>query len=438
MAEKIIMPKQGLQMTEGTIIEWLFREGDKVVAGEPLFEMETDKLAITIDSTVSGTLLKIVADVGATVPITEVIAIIGEPEEDVAGLLCKTDIVSGPDTLAEPDTSAEPETDPNQAVTAAQGSATATDRVFISPRAKARADELNVDYTTVAGSAPDGMIIERDILAAKKALSGTSPDQRKAANAERVDFTGITDGKAQEKNAFAETVTSIQPDGEDIMPVKGMRKIIAKRMKQSLNENAQTTHRVSVRMNEVVSFRLAMNKTVSFNDLIAYATVQALGEYPAINAELTNAGVWRKRFVNLGIAVDIKDGLIVPVVKNAQNMSLSELSAEIKRLAEKAREGKLTPEEFTGGSFTISNLGMFGLEEFVAIINPPESGILAVGAIEDTPVAVEGKLEICPVMKLTLSYDHRVIDGAPAAQFLVKIKQLLEYPYLMLLKSNKS
>jgi pyruvate dehydrogenase E2 component (dihydrolipoamide acetyltransferase) len=203
-------------------------------------------------------------------------------------------------------------------------------------------------------------------------------------------------------------------------------------MKQSLNENAQTCHRIAVRMDEAVRLRQSLDKKIGYNDLIAYAVVRALGDFPAMNAELVTEGIWQKDFVNLGMAVAVDGGLIVPVVKDADLLSLAELSAAVKALAEKARLGSLQPDDYSGGSFTISNLGMYGLEEFVAIINPPEAGILAVGKIEDTPVAVQGNVEIHPLMKLTLSYDHRVVDGAPAAQFLARIKEYLENPYKLL------
>jgi pyruvate dehydrogenase E2 component (dihydrolipoamide acetyltransferase) len=185
-------------------------------------------------------------------------------------------------------------------------------------------------------------------------------------------------------------------------------------------------------MNEAVRLRLALDKTVGFNDLIALSTIRALRDFPAMNAELVSEGVWQKDFVNLGIAVAVDNGLIVPVVKDADLLSLRELAAVIKELAEKARNGSLVPDDYTGGTFTLSNLGMFGLEEFVAIINPPEAGILAVGKIEDTPVAENGGVVIRPVMKLTLTYDHRVVDGAPAAQFLSRIKEYLENPFKLL------
>jgi pyruvate dehydrogenase E2 component (dihydrolipoamide acetyltransferase) len=441
MAEKIIMPKQGLQMTEGTIIEWHVGEGGEVVEGKPLFSMETDKLTITIDAMTSGTLLKIVAGPGVTVPITGLIAVVGKPGEDISALLAETGapaavaVTSAPATApagitVRPDVQAAP----------------AGGRVFISPRAKTKAQELGLDWQGLRGSGADGMIIERDILAAASggAVKAT-PLAAKTAALAGVDLAGVTGtgshGKitrADVQAAGSRTRAAARSGGErKIVPMRGMRKIIAERMKQSQNENAQTCHRVSVRMDEAVRVREALEKAVGYNDLIALATVRALRDFPAANAELTAEGIWQKDFVNLGVAVAVDDGLIVPVVKDADLLSLRELAAAIKGLANKARNGALQPDDYSGGTFTLSNLGMFGLEEFVAIINPPEAGILAAGKIEDTPVAVTGQdgkkaVEIHPVMKLTLSYDHRVVDGAPAAQFLSRIKEYLENPCKML------
>lgn len=419
MAERIILPKQGLQMTEGMITEWLVQEGGKVIAGEPLFIMETDKLSITIDAEISGTMLKIVRGEGEMVPITETIAIVGEPGEDFSTLLensPQAEEAQGAQTKRETavkEQASAPERE--------QG-----DRVFITPRAKMRAEELQIDYTRLKGSAPDGTIIQRDILGAKDAMPQSLPVQTNAA----VSIAGDKPEDAQHSKtpAFIDV-----PSGErTVVPMRGMRRVIADRMKQSLNTNAQTTHVISVRMDQARQMREAFKGTIGYNDLIAYATSRALRDFPQMNAEFTEEGIWRKDFVNLGIAVSLDDGLIVPVVKNADRLTLSSLSTQIKALVKKARDGTLQPEEYEGGTFTVSNLGMFGLEEFVAIINPPEAGILAVGKITDTPVAVDGQVEIHPIMKLTLSYDHRVIDGAPAAQFLSQIKKYLENPYELL------
>jgi pyruvate dehydrogenase E2 component (dihydrolipoamide acetyltransferase) len=412
MAEKVIMPKQGLQMTEGTVVEWLVPEGGKVVEGEPLVIIETDKVALTIDALVSGALLKILAKEGDVVPVTGIIAIVGEAGEDISAL---TGGVPG--------------------------------RVFVSPRAKMRAEELGIDYLTVHGSGQGAMIVERDIIAAhsgsarKDSVTGpekpaATPLARKTALQSGVDLADIQGSGSRGKIIRSDVVNKIRAESpagpRRIVPMRGMRKIIAERMKQSQNENAQAFHRVSVRMDEAVRLRQSLDKTTGYNDLIAFASVRALRDFPEINAELTAEGIWQKDFVNLGIAVAMSGGLIVPVVRNAQRLSLAELASEIKALAEKARNNALQPDDYTGGSFTISNLGMYGLEEFAAIINPPEAGILAAGQIGETPIAVNGNVEIHPVMKLTLTYDHRIIDGAPAAQFLVRIKEYLENPYRLL------
>ncbi|MDR2768238.1 MAG: 2-oxo acid dehydrogenase subunit E2 [Treponema sp.] len=432
MAEKIIMPKQGLQMTEGTVVEWLVAEGGAVKEGEPFFTIETDKVTITIDALVSGTLLKIVAGPGVTVPITGLIAVVGAPGEDIGGLLAEAGSAA-----------------PGEAAAAARESGA---RVFISPRAKKLAEDKGLDWRLIAGTGADGMIVERDIAvtaanagapraAAPAGLKATPLAARLAAgagvNLAEVSGTGsggkITRGDVERTRRAAGRTEG----GRKIIPLRGMRKIIAERMKQSQNENAQTCHRVSVRMDEALRVRAAFDKKVGYNDLIALAVVRSLLDFPEVNAELTGDGIWQKEFVNLGVAVALDEGLIVPVVKDAGLLSISGLAAAIRDLAEKARAGTLRPDEYSGGSFTLSNLGMFGLEEFVAIINPPEAGILAVGKIEDAPVAVQKDdgskaVEIHPLMKLTLSYDHRVVDGAPAAQFLARIKEYLEQPYRML------
>lgn len=435
MANKIIMPKQGLQMTEGTILSWLVKEGEQVVKGEPLFEMETDKLTITMDSTESGTLLKIVRGEGETVPITETIAIVGEPGEDISGLLDaapeKPAAAAPADKPAEPAPAAAPAA---QAETPAQ----AGGRVFITPRAKMRAEELGIDYKNIRGTGEDGLIVERDVLAAKPSIT---PLAKKVAELSGVDVSEIAGTGAHGKIVREDIVAAARKApaaerGTTLIPLKGMRKVIAERMVESLHTAAQTTHRISVDMTEAGKVREAfknMDKKLSYNDIVSYAAVRALKDFPIMNSELTDEGIVVKDYVNLGIAVAVENGLIVPVVRDADLMSLEEISAATKVLAEKAKNGTLGPDEYKGGTFTISNLGMFGLDSFVAIINRPESGIIAVGRIAKTPVVNENdEIVVRPMMELTLTYDHRVVDGAPAAQFLARVKTYLEQPYLLL------
>ena len=412
-------------MTEGTIAEWCVAEGGEVIRGQPLFIMETDKTTITVDADVSGTLLKIFAPAGTVVPIAQIVAVVGKPGEDISAFLAEAASAGVGPAAAETGTVSP---SPIPAAVKPQG------RVLISPRAKMRAQELGIDYSAIRGSSPDGMIVEKDVLAARSKIPRASPLAKKTAELSGTDISKISGAGARGKIMRDDVIRSRRALGarRTIVPMRGMRKIISERMKLSLNENAQTCHRVSVRMDEAVRLRISLEKAVGFNDLIALAAVRALRDFPVVNAELTPEGIWQKDFVNLGVAVAVDNGLIVPVVKDADLLSLRELAAAIKAMAEKARNGDLEPDDYTGGSFTLSNLGMYGLEEFVAIINPPEAGILAVGRIEDTPVAVSGAVEIHPVMKLTLSYDHRIVDGAPAAQFLYRIKEYLENPFRML------
>jgi len=431
------MPKQGLQMTEGTIISWLVKEGEKVEKGQPLFEMETDKLTITMDSAESGTLLKIVRGEGETVPITETIAIVGEPGEDISALLSEA---SGKPAAEAPAETTAPEPAAPEAAPAAQAqeAAPADGRVFISPRAKMRAEELGIDYKTIRGTGADGLIVERDILAAKPAIT---PLAKKVAELSGVDVSAVTGtgahGKIVRDDVLAAARKAPAADRDTtLVPLKGMRKVIAERMVESLHTAAQTSHRISVDMTEAVKVRDAFKKAdkkLSYNDIVSYAVVRALKDFPIMNSELTDEGIVVKHYVNLGIAVAVENGLIVPVVRDADLMSLEELSAAVKELAEKAKNGTLGPDEYKGGTFTISNLGMFGLDSFVAIINRPESGILAVGRIAKTPVVNDNdEIVVRPMMELTLTYDHRVVDGAPAAQFLARVKAYLEQPYLLL------
>ncbi len=438
MANKIIMPKQGLQMTEGTIIKWLAKEGDKVLKDEPLFEMETDKLTITIDASEGGTLLKIVRGEGETVPITETIAIVGEPGEDVSALLGGSSTAAPAEQAQTVAVTAAPAVAPSAVAAPADG------RVFISPRAKMVAEEKGIDYKTIRGTGTDGMIVERDVLAYAASAPAITPLAKKVAEIGGVDTSTVAGTGAAGKIVKEDILRAIEAKKAGaaggrkgtIVPFKGMRKVISDRMLESLNTNAQTSHRISVDMSEATRLREVYKKAdkkISFNDIVSLAVCRALLDFPAMNAEITSEGILQKDYVNLGVAVAVDNGLIVPVVKDADLMNLEQLSLMTKELADKAKTGKLLPDDYTGGSFTISNLGMFGLDSFVAIINPPESGILAVGRIaKQAVVTSDDEIVIRPIMELTLSYDHRVVDGAPAAQFLARVKQYLEQPYLML------
>jgi len=382
------MPKQGLQMTEGIIIKWLIDEGDSISEGEDLFEVETDKLTMNIPAAASGKLLKILRAPGDTVPVAEPIAIIGEEGEDISGLL---------------NDNSKPAV------------------IYATPRAKAAAKLRGIDYREVAGSGPDGLVIENDIL--KAAAQNVSIPVRRDTIPAREEAT------REQRDANRERGESPCDRGETLVPLTGMRRTVATRMKSSLNEMAQLYHSVTVDMTEAALMRESLKNTgrkVSYNDIILWRTAKALTEFPVINAIWSDKGIIQKNYVNLGFAVALDEGLIVPVIKDADLLTLQEIAACSAGLADKAKHNKLARDEYTGGTFTVTNLGMFDIDCFTAIINPPEAGILAVGKIAKQPAVVDDEIVVRPLMQLSLTYDHRIVDGAPAAQFLRRVKELLE------------
>jgi len=429
-------------MTEGTIIKWLFAEGQPVEAGQPLFEMETDKLTIEIEASASGTLLKIIRNAGEVVLITETIAVIGDPGEDISSLL---------DTLgSQPDASEQ-----GNEGTVSQGTASqnalpqrqANERVFITPRAKMTADEAGINYQAIPGTGPDGLIIEKNVkehIESCKAAAKITPVAKKVAEQNQIDVSDVDGTGARGKIMKADIEKAINERRakfaggvrqQRVIPFAGMRKVISDNMMKSLHGMAQANHRMKVDMTEVMKLRdklKADGVKVSFNDILVKVVAKALGDFPMLNSTLTDEGIVLWDFVNVGMAVAVDYGLIVPVVKDADLMTVKEISAVSGELIEKAKGGKLDPEDYKGGTFTITNLGMFDIDEFTAVINPPEVGILAVGKIEKTPVVVGNEIVIKPIMVLSLTYDHRIVDGAPAAQFLQRVKQILQNPYLLL------
>ena len=442
MAEIVIMPKQGLQMTEGLITSWLVEEGGPVTKGVPLFQMETDKLTIEIDATVSGTLLKILQESGAEVPITEPIAIVGEPGEDISALLAQLDTASTPAESEE--LQPEKTASVSEAVASSIPVAEGLTGKYATPRAKMTAEEKNIDYRSVPGTGPDGLIIERDVLGFENQQPKASPLAKKVAELNDVDLKGIAGSGYHDKimtddvlAAVAQKVSQRIEHGvrsEKLVPFSGMRKVVASRMKESLLEMAQANHRITVDMTEAVKLRAqfkAFDIKVSFNDIVLRCVAKALMEFPMMNSSWTDQGIVQKEYVNLGMAVAVDDGLIVPVIANADVMTLQELANCSSALAQKAKTNTLTSDEYSGGTFTVSNLGMFDIDGFTAIINPPEAGILAVGKLANQPVVINDDIAIRSMMQLSLTYDHRIVDGAPAAQFLRRIKVLLETPGLL-------
>lgn len=452
MASVIIMPKQGLLMEEGTITKWLAKEGEQTTEGAPLFEMETDKLTITMDSTATGTVLKILHPEGDTVPITQPIAIVGEPGEDISGLLGDAPAAT-PRAAEKPRASAAeaaPAAAPVPAVEHAPG-----ERVFSSPRARLRAEENGVDIAAVPGSGPDGLVVERDVQNYIANQPTVTPLAANQARIQGIDLSGLTgtgpNGKittedlhiasaAVEPAPAAEPIPGQLTRGTRTEAMSGMRKAISRNMLTSKSTNAQTNHRMVVDMTAAVALRRqykALGIKISYNDIIVRACAKALQDFPIVNASVDGSDIVYHDYVNIGTAVSVPGGLIVPVIRDADIIGLTGIAAKSAELIEKAREGRLTEAGYHGGTFTVSSLGMFDLDDFVAIINPPESAILAVGKIAKTPVVVtddegEDQVVIKSMCALCLSYDHRIIDGAEAAKFLQKLKSYLQNPILLI------
>lgn len=469
MAEIIIMPKLGFNMNEGKLVEWYKKEGDTVAKGEPLFSVETDKTNMDIEATGEGVVKKLLIQEGDQIPVTLPIAVIGAPEEDASATI--EDAVrqlkaGGGETDASeetaPQTSAS-ETSSTPAEKAEQKvSVTERGRLKISPRARRTAAEhdLCLDGITIVGTGWDGGICEQDILdyLASNKLKIT-PVAKAIADMEGIDpetltGTGINGKilKADVEKALAAKATSqpeeeaspatakFSPDGKEILeevPYAGVRKVIGDRMSESKFTAPHLYFTQKVDLDKLLKLRKEVNaaqdKKTSVTDYIARATILALQKYPEMNASLVGDTIVKYKSVNLGIAVASPTGLIVPNIKNAQNLSVVELSKAASPLFEKARAGKLAIDEYTGGTFTISNLGMFGIENFTAIINPPEVGILSISSTKDEPVVItdkEGNKEIAirPMMNIQVTVDHRLIDGLLAAQFVTEIKHLLENP----------
>ncbi len=414
MASIIIMPKQGLLMEEGTIIRWLVPEGGSVVKGEPLFEMETDKLTITIGSEASGTVLRILHGEGDVVGITRPIAIVGEPGEDISALLAES--ASGA-PLPEPDS---PQDRGEKEITGEQPPAKGKRGVFATPRARLFAQKNGVELNNVTGSGESGLIRERDVAAYKaSAVPETAPQEK-------------TDADAGDKHVRK----------EHVLPMTDMRRDICERMLLSKKTNAQTHHCAAVDMSEAEQVceqfaRCGIDAECS--DVVIMACARALKEMPVVNASMSadESSLILHEQINIGIDVFFEGGMSVPNIKNADVMPLADIAAARSMLAEKAKQGTLSAGDCLNGTFSVAFFGEYGADGSVAIINVPESAILAVGRTQKKPVVITDKqnreaVEMKKVCELCLSYDHRIIDGADAADFLQLIKKYLQNPLLML------
>ena len=455
MANKILMPKLSPTMEEGQISRWLKAEGDAVEANEPIAEVDTDKATMEVTSLDAGTLLKIIIGDGENAKLGEPIGIIGEKGEDFSALLngAKKSEDSTPKTEEKPaetkkaeqtvEAKAEqtkeasqknveetegrsydeqrPEAKEDAQPTKDEQRSTDNGRLIVSPIAARMAAENNIDLKSIKGSGPNGRIIKRDI---ESAMSGGETKTEAATQTQTA--PSYSASTVQGASAYREENTS------------KMRQVIASRLAESIGPIPTFYLTIEVEMDKALEFRKLINASlkeeekVSVNDVIVKVAAQALTKHEWVNASYQDKTVRFYATADIGVAVAIEDGLITPVVRGANRKGIAEISKEIKELAGRAREKKLQPEEYTGATFSISNLGMFGIKEFTAIINPPEAGILAIGGATPTAVVRDGEIVIRSIMNVTMSCDHRVIDGATGAKFLQTFKQMLENPIMML------
>ncbi len=410
MATDVILPSLGFDMTEGKLSRWLRQEGERVEKGQAIAEIETEKATVEIEASVSGVLAKIVVQAGQTVPIGTVIGIIAEPGEKVAA-------AAPPPAGAPPVPAAPPSPAPSAEERAEEERGEAGGRIKASPVARRMAEEAGLDLAAVKGTGPGGRIMERDVEAA------TAARPRAAAGPAPPAAPGRTAAGA----AAAGPV-----------PLTPMRQAIARRMAQSKATAPHFYLTVDVDMDEAMKVREELNavaseeEKVSVNDLVVAAAARTLTRFRMLNASYREGALEVHPRINIGIAVALEEGLISPVLRDADTKPLRTIAAESKALSERARAGRLRADDLGSGTFTVSNLGMFDVEQFVAIINPPEAAILAVGAVTPRPVARGGAIRIAATVKATLSVDHRVADGAQAARFMQALKKLLENPVNLL------
>ena len=424
MAEIIRMPRMSDTMEEGNIVAWLKKEGDRIESGQTLAEVETDKATMELDAFTDGVLLHIAVPKGP-VAIDGIIAVIGKEGEDWKAAIAAAE--GGAPAASVPAT-APVHTAPETAAPAAASTPASDQRVKASPLARNMAKEIGVDLQTIQGSGDHGRIIKRDVEAAAQTAGTFSPTPPATAPVHTPEPAAPV---------AAPAFNPTDGGNYDDAPLSQMRKVIARRLSESMFTAPHFYLTVEVNMGNAISLRTRLNEVspvkLSFNDLVIKAAAAALRQHPGINASWLGDKIRYHHEVNIGVAVAIEEGLLVPVIRNADVKTLSQINTEVKNQATKAKERKLQPEEMQGNTFTISNLGMFGIEEFTAIINPPDACILAVGVIVEKPIVQNGEITIGNTMKATLSCDHRVVDGAKGAQFLQTFKQILEDPIRILI-----
>ncbi|NCC96703.1 MAG: 2-oxo acid dehydrogenase subunit E2 [Synergistales bacterium] len=428
MSTTLTMPKLGLTMTEGTVSKWLKKEGDAVTSGEALFVVSTDKITYEVTAEREGLLLKVYVEENGSVPVGAPVAVIGDQGEAVED----SHPVSGDAPVPVEESKEKPREVERPATVVSSGKVKAT------PKARKTAKEKGIDLRTVVGSGPDGRIKNKDVLAAGPKAS---PVAAKMAKDLGVDLGSIDrDGRIMKSDVLSAAAGRAQEDSE--VPMTAMRRIIAQRMLESTQTIPTVTYEMDLDCTAMIALREKAKPSaakagakITYNDIIMMACAKVLVEQPMCNSSVDMEG---QRYilhssVNIGLAVAVEGGLLVPNVKDVQDKSLLEVAASTDELVQRSRENRLLPQDMEGGTFTISNLGMFGMRSFTPIVNPPESCILAVNAMEDRAVVVDGQVVVRTMTTLCLTADHRSVDGADAAKFLARLKELLESPVLLLL-----
>lgn len=444
MAVAVLMPKVGITVESCVITKWHKQEGDLVKAGEVLFSYETDKASVDEEAKIDGTLIKIFAHDGDDVPCLTNVAVIGNPGEDTSAFAPASASAPEEAPKAEEPKKAEPAKVEVKVETAAPARAEGTP-VFVSPRARTLAAKLGVDVNLVAGTGPYGRIVSQDIekaAAEGKTFTGAALGLEGAQNALGTGIGGrVTVGDALSGAPAAPAASAAVPEYTDV-PLSNVRKIIAKQMSASLQGMAQLTHSSTFDATALLAYRKLLKEKgealgvngVTISDIIIYAVARTLKNYPALNAHLLDDKLRQFSSVNIGIATDTERGLLVPTLFDADKKSLAEISKESKEIIAAARTGNISPDKLQGATFTVSNLASLGIEVFTPIINPPQTGILGLCATVERVRTVNGVITTYPAMNLSLTYDHRALDGAPASRFLQELGRNLENINLLLAK----
>jgi pyruvate dehydrogenase E2 component (dihydrolipoamide acetyltransferase) len=418
MATAVIMPKAGMAMEQGTISRWLKKVGDPIKKGEPILEIETDKVSMEVEAEVSGVLLAILEEAGAVVPVIQTIAWIGAAGEAVPAVEKKAAVVKSSAPVKEANTPSEVQQVAPQRLSG---------KIAATPAAKTLAKEKKIDLSKIAPTSVSGVIKRRDVEA--KANIKVTPLARKMAVEREIDLQSIKGTGVGGKITVADIEALPRPATK--IPLVGMRKVIAQRMCASTREIPEVTLTLSADVTTLLALRAklkAEGKAFTVNDFILCAVARALSESPMVNATLENEVIHSWPDVNLGVAVGLDNGLVVPVLRKAQKYSLADLAVVAKQQIELARNGKLMPDAFLGGTFTITNLGMFGVEHFNPIINLPQVAILGICAAQERLFLDQGQVKAKTMMPLCLTHDHRVVDGVCGMNFLNKVKGYLENP----------